>query len=168
VVDDLHAEIDDIAASHGLDRIAVVGDAYFAACGHDQPYIDHAPRAVAFAAEVVETLAAAGARDGAALRAATAVATGPVTVGMSGRDMMVYDVWGPTVATAHTLARCARGGEVLVTGRTRQRLPDDVRLAPWDATALLSDGPAPGATADVWALPATEWAVSGSDPGGAR
>jgi class 3 adenylate cyclase len=168
VVDDLHAEIDDIAASHGLDRIAVVGDAYFAACGHDQPYIDHAPRAVAFAAEIAETVSAAGAHDGAALQAATAVATGPVTVGMSGRDMMVYDVWGPTVSTAHTLARCARGGEVLVTGRTRQRLPDDVRLVPWEATALLSDAQAQGATADVWALPATESAVSGSDPGGAR
>jgi class 3 adenylate cyclase len=166
VVDTLHAEIDDIAVAHGLDRIAVVGDAYFAACGHDQPYIDHAPRAVAFAAEVAEAVQATAA-EGHLLRAATAVATGPVTVGMSGRDQMVYDVWGPTVASAHTLARCARGGEVLVTDRTKDRLPEDVALVPWDATSLRSPGQVQTATDDVWVMP-TAQVVGASEVGGSR
>ena len=48
LVDRLHTELDDLADSYGLDRVKVVGDAYFAACGHDRPYIDHAPRAVQF------------------------------------------------------------------------------------------------------------------------
>lgn len=167
IVDALHAEIDDIALMHGLDRIAVVGDAYFAACGHDKPYIDHAPRAVAFAAEVVEAVSAADANDDAALQAATAVATGPVTVGMSGRDQMVYDVWGPTVATAHTLARCAHGGQVLVTGRTRDRLPGDVPLVSWDATPLRSAGHLPGPAVEVWALRTAQAAGVGPGTGGA-
>ena len=125
-IDALHAEIDAVAADHGLDRIKVLGDAYFAACGHDRPYIDHAPRVVAFATEVAGVVDHAVTDAGAVLSAASGVASGPVTVGMSGRDRLVYDVWGPTVATAHTLARCARPDEVLMTESTRDRLPQDV------------------------------------------
>lgn len=142
-IDALHAQIDGVAADHGLDRIKVVGDAYFAACGHDRPYIDHAPRAVAFAAEVADVVADASAED-AQLSAATGVASGRVTVGMAGRDRLVYDVWGPTVATAHTLARCAVSGEVLMTEATRDRLPQDVVVEPYDAGSQRLDGPEHG------------------------
>ncbi|NQY58180.1 MAG: hypothetical protein HRT86_17155, partial [Ilumatobacteraceae bacterium] len=37
LIDRLHAEIDDLAFEHGVDRIKVVGDAYFGSCGHDRP-----------------------------------------------------------------------------------------------------------------------------------
>ena len=60
LVDRLHSELDELAEHHGLDRIKVVGDAYFAACGHDRPFIDHAPRVVTFAADSLAAVRAIG------------------------------------------------------------------------------------------------------------
>lgn len=131
LLDDLTGELDDIALEHGLDRIKVVGDSFFAACGHDRPYIDHAARTVAFAEHVAEAVRAVSDSSAVHLDTAIAVNTGPVTIGMSGGTRLVYDVWGRTVTTAHDLARMARPGEVVVTDATRARLPDDVALVPW-------------------------------------
>jgi class 3 adenylate cyclase len=139
LLDDLTGELDDIAFEHGLDRIKVVGDSYFAACGHDRPYIDHAPRSVSFSQQVVQAVRAASLAWPAQLDTAIAVNTGPVTVGMSGGTRLVYDVWGPTVTTAHDLARAAGAGEIVVTSATRARLPDDFELTEWRADALSGD-----------------------------
>ena len=124
VVDRLHGELDDLADEHGLDRVKVVGDAYFAACGHDRPFIDHAPRVVAFAADARDAVRAIGREAGVPLDVAVGVHTGSVSVGMTGGARLVYDVWGPTVTAAHHLARRARGGDVLVSDTTRAVLPD--------------------------------------------
>lgn len=142
VLDDLTAEMDDIAAANGLDRIKVVGDSYFAACGHDRPYLDHAARALAFAGQVRAAIRAAAESSPARLDSAIAVNTGPVTVGMSGSGRLVYDVWGRTVTLAHDLARTASAGEVVITEATRLRLPSDVALSPWrEGDATVDDGP---------------------------
>jgi class 3 adenylate cyclase len=149
VVDRLHAELDDIAEANGLDRIKVVGDAYFAACGHDRPFIDHAPRVVAFAASARDAVRAIGREVGVDLDVAVGIHTGSVSVGMTGGARLVYDVWGPTVTTAHHLARRAPAGDLLVSGTTRSMLPDDVECERID----LDD-------ADVWRIdPATAGAV---------
>ncbi|MCV2396335.1 adenylate/guanylate cyclase domain-containing protein [Actinotalea sp. M2MS4P-6] len=129
--DELHAELDGIAAVHGLDRIKVVGDSYFAVCGHDRPYIDHAPRALAFAEQVADRVRGLAATAGVPLDTAIGISTGTVTVGLSGGSAVVYDVWGPAVTTAHTLARSAPSGQIVVTDVTRGRLPDEIGLVAW-------------------------------------
>ena len=141
LLDELTAEMDDIAAANGLDRIKVVGDCYFAACGHDRPYIDHAARSLAFAEQVAAAVRVAAESSTARLDTAIAVNTGPVTVGMSGSSRLVYDVWGSTVKVAHDLARAAGAGEVVLTEATRLRLPQDVDLSPWREGAATDDGP---------------------------
>jgi class 3 adenylate cyclase len=128
LVDRLHAELDGLAVHHGLDRINVVGDTYAAACGHDQPYIDHAPRALAFATDARRTVQEATAASPASIDESVGVDTGPVFVGMSGSSRLVYDVWGQTVAVAHQVARRARPGEVLVTESTRNMLPPTIEV----------------------------------------
>ncbi len=125
LVDRLHEELDRLAADHGLDRVKVVGDAYFAACGHDRPFIDHAPRVVSFAAEARAAIRDLG-TDGAPLDAAVGIHTGPVTVGMTGGSMLLYDVWGDTVTTAHHLARRVTTGGVVLSDATHALLPDEV------------------------------------------
>lgn len=134
-VDELHHEIDGIAQEHGVERIKVVGDAYFAACGHDQPFIDHAPRVVRFADEVTRAVEDVSRRAGVVLAAAVGVASGSVFVGMAGRDHLIYDVWGPTVSSAHTLARSASAGSVVLTDATRTRLPADMVTVAWEGAA---------------------------------
>ncbi len=98
---------------HGLDRIKVVGDAYYAACGHDRQYIDHAPRTVGFAIDAMHALDTLDTDMPLAL--AVGVHSGPVTTGMAGGASLVYDVWGATVSRAHRLARQARRGQILVS-----------------------------------------------------
>jgi class 3 adenylate cyclase len=154
LMDDLQAELDGIGAEHGLDRVKVVGDSYYAACGHDRPYIDHAPRCVAFAESVAEAVQAIAQDSAVALSTAIGINTGAVTVGMSGGARLVYDVWGPTVSTAHTLARAARSTEILVTQATRARLPDEVDVVRWDATSS-----APGVLGQTGPESAAVWAV---------
>ena len=126
LVDRLHAELDGLAEEHGIDRIKVVGDAYFAACGHDRPFIDHAPRVVTFASDARNAIRALG--DGAAIRldVAVGVDTGPVTVGMTGNARLIYDVWGDTVSWAHLLARSAGAGSIVVSDATHSMLPLEV------------------------------------------
>ena len=128
VVDRLHAELDEAAERHGLERVKVLGDVYFAACGHDRPLIDHAPRSVAFAADAEDAIRVVGSESSADLGAAVGIHTGPVTVGMTGGTRLLYDVWGETVTVAHYLARQAPRDSILVSGQTRMLLPDSFDL----------------------------------------
>jgi class 3 adenylate cyclase len=130
LVDRLHAELDELADHHGLDRIKVVGDAYFASCGHDRPFIDHAPRVVAFATDARDAVRAIGAEQGDRLAVGAGVQTGRVTVGMTGGARLVYDVWGETVTMADQLARRAGPNVVLVSDTVRKLLPDEIEVIP--------------------------------------
>jgi class 3 adenylate cyclase len=125
-VDRLHAELDDLALQNGLDRVKVVGDAYFAACGHDRPYIDHAPRAIAFAADAHDVIRELSLDSPADLDVAVGIDTGPVIVGMTGGTRLVYDVWGETVTVAHHLARRAGRGQILISEQSKDLLPASI------------------------------------------
>ncbi len=144
LIDRLHAEIDDLAFEYGVDRIKVVGDAYFGSCGHDRPYIDHAPRVIAFARDAVELLREISADSPADLRAAIGVHTGSVTVGLSGGARLVYDVWGDTVTTAHHLARRAHADEILASSDTTRVLPDEIEVTAVDGVR--------GVDSDAWII----------------
>ena len=126
LVDRLNSELDEIGRRHGLERIKIVGDAYFAACGHNRPYIDHAPRSVSFAADAQDAVRELGSQNSVELDVVAGVHTGPVMVGMTLQSRMVYDVWGPTVTAAHHLARRGRGGQILITDATRSLLPHTI------------------------------------------
>ena len=130
LVDRVLAELDEVAEQHGLERVKVLGDAYFAACGHDRPYIDHAPRAVAFALDSQNAVAEMGSRVPSGLDTAVGLHTGPVTVGMTGTSRLLYDVWGATVTSAHHLARLAGPGEILTSDETRALLPETIDVEP--------------------------------------
>jgi len=126
LVDRLNSELDEIGLRHGLERIKIVGDAYFAACGHSRPYIDHAPRTVAFSADAQDVVRELGKQASVDLDVVAGVHTGPVMVGMTLQSKMMYDVWGPTVTTAHHLARSGHRGQILVSEATRSLLPDTI------------------------------------------
>ncbi len=142
LVDRLHSELDGLAEQHGLDRVKIVGDAYFAACGHDRPFIDHAPRVVTFATDARDAIRSIGAGASTKLDVAVGVDTGPVTVGMTGSERLIYDVWGETVSRAHLLARSAGTGAIVLSDTTHSMLPDQI---PSQATDV--------AGARVWIVP---------------
>ena len=120
--------LDEIAGLHGLERVKVVGDLYYAGCGLNHVYLDHAPRAVAFAdAAVIEMRNLSGSLSH-ALRPAIGIDSGSIAVGLGGSARLVYDVWGNGVNTAYQLAQLASPGQILVSDRTRSMLPTDIEV----------------------------------------
>lgn len=121
VLESTLGELDAHAADHGLERVKLTGDTYFATCGVAQPFLDHGPRAVRFALAVQETLPV---DDPGRLSVTAGVHTGPVTVGLSGSSLLVYDTWGPTVSRALQISRAGEPGQVLVSETVRAQLPE--------------------------------------------
>ena len=113
-------EVDALAADLGLERVKATGTTYYAVCGVSRPLLDHAPRSVTFAL---------GARDlvrelsGGRLTMRAGIHSGPLTVGLTTRGALVYDVWGATVNEADRLARSAPTEGVMVSGSVREQLP---------------------------------------------
>jgi class 3 adenylate cyclase len=126
LVDRVHADLDELADRQGVERVKVVGDAYFAACGHDRPYLDHARRAVGFAADAQDAVREISQAAPANVDVSIGIHAGPVTVGMTGGTRMIYDVWGASVTRAHNLARRADRGQILISDEARRRLPDTI------------------------------------------
>jgi class 3 adenylate cyclase len=131
-LDHLVEEIDTLAHHHGLERVKLVGDAYFAGCGLSQPYLDHVPRSAAFALDTRDAIREMSARHDLRPEIAAGIHSGPVTVGLTGSARLVYDLWGETVSTAHFLARMARPGEILATDAVKELLPPDIAVAARD------------------------------------
>ena len=130
LLDQLVNGIDAAAIHHGLERVKMLGDAYYAGCGLTQPYLDHVPRSVAFALDVRDAVAELNSTFGTLLRVAAGIQSGPVTVGLAGSMRLVYDLWGDTLNVAHFLARLAQPGEILASGEVRSLLPSDVEVVP--------------------------------------
>jgi class 3 adenylate cyclase len=122
LVDDLDAA----ARQHGLERVRLGGNSYVAVCGASRPHHDHAPRALAFARDVPDLVADLAARTNASLSVGLGLTSGPVVVGLSGGDRLVFDCWGATVDRAGDLARVAGSGAVLIDPATRALLHDVV------------------------------------------
>jgi class 3 adenylate cyclase/type II secretory pathway pseudopilin PulG len=125
-LDAIVGTLDPLAERHGLVRVKLLGDSYFAGCGLERPFLDHAVRAVRFARDArreVQRLTADAVDD---VRLAIGIDSGPVTVGLTGSALLVFEMWGDTVNAAHLLAQQARPGTTLLSGRARALLPDDV------------------------------------------
>lgn len=141
LVDDL----DTAARRHGLERFRLSGTTYFAVCGAARPHLDHASRGLAFADEGRELIDELSDMADAPLRLSIGLASGPVTLGLTGGDRLVYDCWGPTVERAANLAQAAAPGELLVDEEAATQLPEGVSTTapagtrPHGARAVLPD-----------------------------
>lgn len=147
LVDDLDAA----AREHGLERFRLGGHSYAAVCGASRPHHDHAPRALAFARAARELVVDLASEADIPLRIGVGLASGPVIVGLSGGDRLVFDCWGATVERAGDLARAASGGQLLVDTASRELLPREVSTVvprgsrPHDALRVVDEPTSAGA-----------------------
>lgn len=148
LLDDTVDEADRLAQLHGLERVKLSANTYVAACGITRPYLDQAPRGLAFAREVTEMARDLGDDIGHDLAVAVGIDTGPVTFGLAGPRRLVYDIWGPTVAGAARLAQAAPQGCIVASAATLAQLPDDTPTTSLDdgTDAWQIDTPEPAAT----------------------
>ena len=120
---DLVAACDDAAEKCGVEKVRAVGSMYMAVCGLSVSRPDHAARAMLFAKELTQIVAAFDRENGATLTLSVGINSGPVVGGVVGRHKFLYDLWGDTAAIASRLA--AQGDNTIhVTQQVYDRLSD--------------------------------------------
>lgn len=138
LLDDLYGRFDELCATHGVEKIKTLGDAWLAASGVPEPHPDHE----AAAARLALALRDHAAGSGPPLR--IGLHTGPAVAGVVGRARFAYDLWGDAVDGAVAMERASRPGGIRVERGLAQRLATrGFTLELDDAGGWLVSGPPP-------------------------
>lgn len=114
LLDEYFRAFDDIVASHGLEKIKTIGDAYMAVGGMPETGLRH-PIDACLAALAMQSAAARMKSRSDELRLPSldlriGVHTGPVISGVVGNRRFTFDIWGDAVNTASFMeAHCTAG-----------------------------------------------------------
>jgi class 3 adenylate cyclase len=103
LLSDIFEAFDDAAERHGVETERSVGSSYLASCGLIQSRIDHVPRTLDFAQDLIRIVRAIEAERNVDLSVRIGISTGPVAAGIVGRRRIVYDLWGETVSIARRI-----------------------------------------------------------------
>jgi adenylate cyclase len=122
LLDDLFTRLDAVAATHRVEKIKTVGDAYMAVAGAPEARPDHAPAAVRFGLAVLREVSAWRAANGVDLEVRVGAASGPAVGGVIGRQRMLFDVWGGTVTMASRMESTSVPGRLQIAPTTRDLL----------------------------------------------
>ena len=106
-----------------MEKVRAVGSLYLAVCGLSVNRPDHTARAMLFAQELAQIVAAFDREHAAPITLAVGINSGPVVGGVVGRYKFLYDLWGDTVAIASRLA-ARDDGAIHVSQQVHDRLND--------------------------------------------
>jgi len=120
---DLVSACDEAAEKCGVEKVRAVGSLYLAVCGLSVNRPDHTARAMLFAQELAQIVAAFDREHAAPITLAVGINSGPVVGGVVGRYKFLYDLWGDTVAIASRLA-ARDDGAIHVSQQVHDRLND--------------------------------------------
>jgi adenylate cyclase len=114
LLDEYFSAFDDIVASHGLEKIKTIGDAYMAVGGVPETGLRHPIDACLAALEIQATAAHMRSRSDRlrlpSLELRIGVHTGPVISGVVGNRRFTFDIWGDAVNIASSIeAHCLPG-----------------------------------------------------------
>jgi class 3 adenylate cyclase len=128
VLNELFGRFDELAATHGLEKIKTIGDGYMAVAGVPLAVDDHADRSVRFALDLLDTTDALAAELKMPLEIRVGIHSGPLVAGVIGRDKLAYDLWGDTVNVASRMESQGMPGRIQISEVTAQKLTTDVGL----------------------------------------
>jgi adenylate cyclase len=126
MLDDLFTRFDELAGTHGLEKIKTIGDSYMAVAGAPEPQADHAVAAVEFARAMIGVVAETRAESGVDLQVRVGIASGSVVGGVIGRQRLLFDLWGDTVNLASRMESSGVPGRIQVAESTHDLLRDRV------------------------------------------
>ncbi|HWY83637.1 MAG TPA: adenylate/guanylate cyclase domain-containing protein [Roseiarcus sp.] len=114
LLDEYFSAFDDIVASHGLEKIKTIGDAYMAVGGVPETGLRHPIDACLAALEIQATAARMKSRSDRlrlpSLELRVGAHTGPVISGVVGNRRFTFDIWGDAVNIASFMeAHCLPG-----------------------------------------------------------
>jgi adenylate cyclase len=139
----LFSVFDNLADSHGLEKIKTIGDAYMAVGGLE-PDPDGRDPAVAvanMALELVRVTEQVAASSGYDLTVRVGMHTGPSVAGVVGTRKFIYDVWGDAVNRASRMESHGVPGRVQVSEDTYRRLRDSFTFEPRGTIDVKGLGP---------------------------
>jgi class 3 adenylate cyclase len=131
---------DELARSHGVEKIKTVGDAYVAAGGLPEPRRDHAQAVANLALDMRESVQAVGFADH-RVELRIGIASGPVVAGVIGHHKFAYDLWGDTVNTAARMESHGMPGEIQISCSTHDLLQSSHRTVERGTVEVKGKGP---------------------------
>lgn len=126
-LDEVFSAIDELVASHGVERIKTLGDAYEAIGGAPQERPDHAEAVADLALAMLDEVAGRPLGDG-TVTLRIGMDTGPAVGAVIGSHKFSYDVWGDAVNTASRMESHGVPGRIQVTDRLRRHLDGRFRF----------------------------------------
>jgi class 3 adenylate cyclase len=137
----IFSSFDNLAASHGCERIKTIGDAYMVACGVPNP-VDHCTSAIADLALAMQEHISRVHRKGAGgLQLRVGINEGAVVAGIVGNTKFSYDLWGDAVNMASRMESHGVPGQIQVTPSVFERLRSDFAFRPRGTINVKGVGP---------------------------
>jgi class 3 adenylate cyclase len=133
---------DRCAATHGVEKVKTIGDAYLAIAGGNVASGNSADAAIAFARDVLDGVAELQRIAGTEVGLRVGIHSGPVVGGVIGATRMAYDYWGETVNMAARLEGVAPVNGIAVSESTWLRSTDRAGFGPPQVETLKGVGQA--------------------------
>jgi class 3 adenylate cyclase len=127
---DLMMALDDSAGRRDAERLSVSGAGYLACCGMSRYRLDHAARILDFAQDVLTIVAHIRRDRGAGLHVRIGIESGAAAGSAIGLTRDSYQLAGPAVSAASTLAAHAPVDSILVGRQTRLAAQSLYRFQP--------------------------------------
>ena len=122
MLNQIFSAFDELAETHGLEKIKTIGDAYMVAGGLTEQPADYSAAVADLAIAMRDLLRRDFVVNAMHLEIRIGIGTGPIVAGVLGKKKFIYDLWGDTVNIASRITTEGVPGMIQCDTTTYQRL----------------------------------------------